>query len=66
MRYIDHGHYAEWYPETEKDVQYLRGEYAHLWPFQSVCVFHPTEVSRGARNWFPRFHAYRRTPERPE
>lgn len=38
MKYIDKGSHLEMTPETQEDINYLRHEYPHLWPFKSVNV----------------------------
>lgn len=38
MRYITREYHIEMIPESEEDVEYLKKEYPHLWPFKSVCL----------------------------
>ena len=38
MKYIQHAGHTEIVPESEFDVEFLKKEYAHLWPFHSVCL----------------------------
>lgn len=38
MRCITYKNHFEIIPESEKDVEDLKKDYPHLWPFKSVCV----------------------------
>jgi len=38
MRYVTREYHIEMIPESEQDVEYLKKEYPHLWPFKSVCL----------------------------
>ena len=38
MKYIQHAGHTEIVPESEFDVEFLKREYSHLWPFRSVCL----------------------------
>lgn len=44
MRYVQKEHHVEVHPETVEEVDRLREQYPHLWPFEYVCVHNDPET----------------------
>lgn len=43
MRYVQKEHHVELHPENAEEVESLREQYPHLWPFKHVCVANKPE-----------------------
>lgn len=43
MRYVSKEHHVEIHPENSEEVERLKEQYPHLWPFEYVCVANDPE-----------------------